>query len=114
MRQQSCLARLLASATVTAMLASGLAGCQAASMLDVTGSLGTKSATNSETDPHQAAELYGEKFRANPKDVDAALKYGTALRAIGQRAQGGRGVRTRRDPQSWKQVGACQLGSGIS
>ncbi len=87
MRQQSCLARLLASATVTAMLASGLAGCQTAGMRDVTGSLGTKSATNSETDPHQAAELYGEKFRPNPKDVDAALKYGAALRAIGQRAQ---------------------------
>ena len=87
MRHHSCLARLLASATVTAMLASGLAGCQTAGMRDVTGSLGTKSATNSETDPHQAAELYGEKFHANPKDVDAALKYGAALRAIGQRAQ---------------------------
>lgn len=69
------------------MLASGLAGCQTAGMRDVTGSLGAKSATNSETDSHQSAELYGEKFRANPKDVDAALKYGAALRAIGQRAQ---------------------------
>jgi len=91
MRQQLCLARLLASATVTAMLATGLAGCQTAGLSDVTGSLGAKAEAKSErhsgTDPHRAVEVYGERFQANPKDADAALKYGQALRAIGQRAQ---------------------------
>ncbi|HRO00075.1 MAG TPA: tetratricopeptide repeat protein [Nitrobacter sp.] len=91
MRRQSCLARLLASSTVTAMLAIGLGGCQTAAMSDVTGSLGAKAETKSEkhsgTDPQRTVEVYGERFRANPKDADAALKYGLALRAIGQRAQ---------------------------
>ncbi|ABE61276.1 Tetratricopeptide TPR_2 [Nitrobacter hamburgensis X14] len=87
MRQQSCLARLLASAAVTAMLAAGLAGCQTAGMSDVTGSLGARTEANPATDPHRTAEVYGERFRANPKDPDVALKYGQALRAIGQRAQ---------------------------
>jgi Flp pilus assembly protein TadD len=87
MRQQSCLARLLASAAVTAMLAAGLGGCQTAGMPDITGSLGAKAKANPESDPHRAAEVYGERFRANPKDPDTALKYGQALRAIGQRAQ---------------------------
>lgn len=87
MRRQSCLVRLLASVAVTAMLAAGLGGCQTAGMSDVTGSLGAKAKENPASDPHRAAEVYGEKFRANPKDPDAALKYGQALRAIGQRAQ---------------------------
>jgi Flp pilus assembly protein TadD len=73
------------------MLAAGLGGCQTAGMSDVTGSLGAKAETKSErhsgTDPHRTVEVYGERFRANPKDSDAALKYGLALRAIGQRAQ---------------------------
>jgi Flp pilus assembly protein TadD len=87
MRQQSCLARLLASAAVTAILATGLGGCQTAGMPDITGSLGAKAKANPESDPHRDAEVYGERFRANPKDPDVALKYGQALRAIGQRAQ---------------------------
>ena len=33
------------------------------------------------------SEVYGERYRANPKDADAALAYGQALRATGQRAQ---------------------------
>lgn len=69
------------------MLAAGLGGCQTTGMPDITGSLGAKAKANPESDPHHAAEVYGEKFRANPKDPDAALKYGQALRAIGQRAQ---------------------------
>ena len=73
------------------MLATGLAGCQTAGMSDVTGSLGAKAEAKSErhsgTDPHRAVEVYGERFQANPKDADAALKYGQALRAIGQRSQ---------------------------
>src|SRR5207302_9285396 len=32
-------------------------------------------------------ELYRDRFRANPKDADAALQFGKALRATGQRSQ---------------------------
>jgi Flp pilus assembly protein TadD len=87
MRQQSCLARFLASAAVTAILAVGLGGCQTAGMSDVTGSLGSKAEAQPDADPRRATEVYGERYRANPKDADAALHYGQALRATGQRAQ---------------------------
>jgi Flp pilus assembly protein TadD len=87
MRQQSCLARFLASAAVTAILAVGLGGCQTAGMSDVTGSLGSTAEAQPDADPRRATEVYGERYRANPKDADAALHYGQALRATGQRAQ---------------------------
>jgi Flp pilus assembly protein TadD len=87
MRQQSSLVRLLGSAAVTAILAAGLGGCQ--TMSDVTGSLTSKAevSPSSDADPRRAVDLYGERYRANPKDPDAALSYGQALRATGQRAQ---------------------------
>ena len=84
MRRQSSLARYLASAALTAALAAGLGGCQ--TMSDVTGSLTSKTAAAPE-DPRSAVEVYGDRYRANPKDVDAALAYGQALRATGQRSQ---------------------------
>jgi Flp pilus assembly protein TadD len=91
MRRQSShagsLARALASAAVTAALAAGLGGCQ--TMSDITGSLSSSSpkAQAAPEDPRRAAEVYGERYRANPKDTEAALGYGQALRATGQRAQ---------------------------
>ena len=87
MRQPCSLARLLASAAVTAILAAGLGGCQ--TMSDITGSITQKAdaGPSPDADPHRAVEVYGERYRANPKDPDAALAYGQALRATGQRAQ---------------------------
>src|SRR6185369_10898918 len=81
------LARFLSSAAVTAILAAGLGGCQ--TMSDVTGSLASSSpkAEAVPDDPRRAVEVYGERYRANPKDAEAALGYGQALRATGQRAQ---------------------------
>jgi Flp pilus assembly protein TadD len=87
MRQQSSLARLLASVAVTAILAAALGGCQTAGMPDITGALGAKAEANTDPDPRRIPDVYGDRFRANPKDVDAALKYGQALRSAGQRAQ---------------------------
>lgn len=89
MRRQSSnagyLARLLASAAVSAVLAAGLGGCQ--TMSDITGSISSPKTAAVPDDPRQAVEVYGERYRANPKDADAALAYGQALRATGQRAQ---------------------------
>ena len=87
MRQPSSLARLLASAAVTAILAASLGGCQ--TMSDITGSISSKAEASPapDADPRRAVEAYGERYRANPKDADAALRYGQALRATGQRAQ---------------------------
>src|SRR3979409_1119009 len=96
MRRQSShtrhVARYLASAALTALLAAGLGGCQ--TMSDITGSITSKGESKSDfkaeaapDDPRRAVEVYGERYRANPKDADAALAYGQALRAAGQRAQ---------------------------
>jgi Flp pilus assembly protein TadD len=40
-----------------------------------------------EAEWRRTSETTGEKYRANPKDADAALAYGQSLRALGQRAQ---------------------------
>jgi Flp pilus assembly protein TadD len=89
MRRQSSLARpsfarFLASAAVAALLAACLGGCQ--TMSDVTGAI-TQRSDATPDDPRRAVEVYGERYRANPKDAEAALAYGQALRASGQRAQ---------------------------
>src|SRR5258705_13699746 len=85
MRQQSSLARLLASAAVTAILAAGVGGCQ--TMSDITGSLTSKAEASPGADSRSSVDVYGERYRNNPKDAEAALAYGQALRATGQRAQ---------------------------
>jgi Flp pilus assembly protein TadD len=70
---------------VAAALAAGLGGCQ--TMSDITGSLTSKADSNGPTDPQRAADVYAERYRANPKDAEVALAYGQALRANGQRTQ---------------------------
>src|SRR4051795_8456358 len=89
MRRQSShagyLARLLASAAVSAVLAASLGGCQ--TMSDVTGAITSSKTAAAPEDTRQAVDVYGERYRANPKDADAALAYGQALRATGQRSQ---------------------------
>ena len=88
MRRQSSLVRFLASTALMAVLAAGLGGCQ--TMSDVTGSLTSKPDSRTDVasdDPRRAVEVYGDRYRANPKDADAAVAYGQALRATGQRAQ---------------------------
>ncbi len=85
MRQQFSVARLLVSTAMAAILAVGLGGCQ--TMSDITGSISSKSDASPDPDPRRSAETYGERYRGNPKDADAALKYGQALRATGQRTQ---------------------------
>jgi Flp pilus assembly protein TadD len=87
MRQPICLARLAATAAVATILAVGLSGCKTAGMSDVTGSVGGRTATPQAPDPAQGVEAYGERFRANPRDPEAGLRYGQALRANGQRQQ---------------------------
>ena len=83
MRQLSI--RLLASVAMTAILAAGLGGCQ--TMSDITGSISPKSSASPETDSRQAVEVTGERYHADPKNAEAALAYGQALRASGQRSQ---------------------------
>src|SRR6266852_4183051 len=80
-------ARLLASTAPSVILALGLCSCQTAAMSDITGSLGEKPEASRAADPRREVELSRDRFRANPKDAEAALQYGKALRAAGQRGQ---------------------------
>src|ERR1700681_579084 len=80
-------ARLLASTASSAILVLGLCSCQTAGMSDITGSLGEKTEASRAAEPRREVGFYRDRFQANPKDADAALQYGKALRVAGQRSQ---------------------------
>src|SRR5690349_22743467 len=82
----SDLVRRLAPVAASAILAVGLWGCQTSGPSDITGSLGEKAEARP-SDPRRDLETYRDRFKANPKDSEAALRYGKALRSIGQKAQ---------------------------
>jgi Flp pilus assembly protein TadD len=83
-------ARLLASAAAVFVLALSAGGCSNIGTLDTTASIG---ATNLSTTPRTEGEwrrsldTLGARYRENPGDVDIAIAYARALRAIDQRAQ---------------------------
>jgi len=78
--------RLVVSSLSSALLLVCLCSCQTTSSTDITGSLGDNAAA-SHPDPRRDIDAYRDRYRANPKDPDIALKYATALRAAGERAQ---------------------------
>ncbi|HEY8566170.1 MAG TPA: tetratricopeptide repeat protein [Beijerinckiaceae bacterium] len=65
------------------LLALSLGGCLSRSP-EATGSLG---AASSPDDWRRQSEVWGKRNQANPGDVNAALNYAKALRALGQTAQ---------------------------
>lgn len=85
--------RFVATASVLVIAALSGAGCSSIANRDITGSTGATNATasaaapQSEADWRKAIDTYGERYRANPKDANAALQYGLALRATDQRTQ---------------------------
>lgn len=81
------LARFLVSTALSVLLVLGLCSCQTDGLSEITGSLGDKSESHRAAEPARSLEYYRDRFHANPDDVDAALNYGKALRAAGQRAQ---------------------------
>ncbi len=80
-------ARTLSSAAVAVLVAAALGGCQTMSSPDITGALNARAEAPASADPQAAAVAAGERYRANPKDPEAAIRYGQTLRANGQRAQ---------------------------
>jgi Flp pilus assembly protein TadD len=81
-------ARLLASVAVLAALSVG--GCSTTTgpaSPDTTGSIATDTAPRSPVQWRSEMDSWGERYRANPADPDAAVRYAQALRAVGQRAQ---------------------------
>jgi Flp pilus assembly protein TadD len=78
-------ARLLCSAALVAVVALTAAGCTTTGSSDVTGSIQSQPATYAEW--RRVGDQWGERYRANPKDPQAAIHYAQALRATEQREQ---------------------------
>jgi Flp pilus assembly protein TadD len=76
--------RILATVAVTAL---ALAGCKTTGLTDTTGSISSSTAQRSDAEWRRDAEGLGEKFRADPRDSDNAIRYAQALRATAQRTQ---------------------------
>ena len=72
---------------IAAALAFALAGCQTIQPTETTGSLDLAAAPRADGDWRRAAEAWGERYHANPKDPEAAVNYAQALRGNGQRSQ---------------------------
>ncbi|WP_458759715.1 tetratricopeptide repeat protein [Afipia sp. TerB] len=83
MRQSSHLARWFGTAAAAALIAVSLGGCKTMSSPEVTGALSARA----ETASHSSIEALGDRYRANPRDAEAGLRYGQALRADGRREQ---------------------------
>jgi Flp pilus assembly protein TadD len=79
---------LLASTALVALLATTVSGCKTTTRsTDTTGSIALPAGPRSETDWRRDVDVYGERYRTNNRDVDAAIRYAAALRGIGQRSQ---------------------------
>jgi len=80
-------ARTAISVLAACWLGLALAGCATnVAGNDATGSTASPGA-HSEAEWRRIAEAESDRFRANPKDPDAALAYAKALRALGQHTQ---------------------------
>jgi Flp pilus assembly protein TadD len=76
-------------ASVALVVALAAAGCSGVGAMrsDVTGSIASTPAARGEAEWRQEMNVWGERYRANPADADAAMRYAQALRAVGQRSQ---------------------------
>lgn len=85
-RSNRLAARLLASAALVAVVALSAAGCTT-TRGDVTGSIGRPGQPTTEAEWRRVADAWSERYRADPKDPEAAIRYAQALRATEQRDQ---------------------------
>jgi Flp pilus assembly protein TadD len=68
-------------------LAGAVAGCVSTQSAETTGSLASPASPISPDEWRRTADAWGERYRANPDDPQAALRYAQALRQTGQHAQ---------------------------
>jgi Flp pilus assembly protein TadD len=78
--------RLLGSVAVAALLGLSLAGCKTTGD-DITGSIGAPAAPRTDADWRRSLDMWGQRYKENPGDAEAAINYAKALRATEQRAQ---------------------------
>jgi Flp pilus assembly protein TadD len=84
---RSRFARLVASAAIITAVAAATAGCQTTQSADTTGSLALAPVDRPDAAWRSDIDTYGQKYRADPSNVEVALRYAQALRATGQSAQ---------------------------
>ena len=84
---RSRFARLLASTALVGAIAAATAGCQTTQSTATTEPLAASPTQRSDADWRRDVEVYGQRYRADPSNVDVALHYAQALRGIGERAQ---------------------------
>ena len=80
-------ARLFTSAAMFVAIAAATAGCQTTQSTETTGSLALAPTDRPDADWQRDIQVYGQRYRADPSNVDVALRYAQALRATGQSAQ---------------------------
>lgn len=80
-------AQLLASIAALGLVAVAAAGCKTIGATDTTGAIASPSAPRTDAEWRQESDAWGARYRQNPGDAEAALRYAQALRAIGQRSQ---------------------------
>ena len=79
--------RRFAPVMLVAGFALTLMGCTTTQPTEPTGALGIAAAADRNVDGRRSADAWGERYRANPGDPEAALNYARALRRNGQRPQ---------------------------
>jgi Flp pilus assembly protein TadD len=79
--------RRFAEVTLAAAVSMALTGCQTTSPTETTGLLAMASAGQGEADWRRSADAWGDRYRADPSDPEAAVNYARSLRANGQRSQ---------------------------
>jgi len=65
----------------------GMSGCQTARNSGTTGSIASSAAPRGEADWRRDVSSWGERYRKDPKNAEAAVNYAQALRSTGQREQ---------------------------
>lgn len=81
------LMRRFAPVALAAVLSVTVTACQTTLPTETTGSFAMASPPPGEADWRRSADTWGERYRANPSDPEAAINYAQALRGNGQRAQ---------------------------
>jgi len=80
-------ARLLALAALLAATSVIATGCVTTRTQQTTGSVPAITPATPDGELRRETDVYGQQYRADPSNADAALHYAAALRALGQYAQ---------------------------
>lgn len=77
----------LASTALALVLAAAAAGCKTTGSSDPTQAYAMAVGPRTEADWRRDIDTYGQRYRADSRDPEAAIRYAQALRGIGQRSQ---------------------------